>query len=77
MFHTLYVITYALCPVLWFSKLQTEIALSSTEVEYISLSQAMREVIYFMAFMKEVYFIFDIHLPRPGVFFKVFEDNQS
>ena len=37
----------------------------------------MREVITFMEFMKEVYFIFDIHLPRPEVFCKLFEKNQS
>ena len=37
----------------------------------------MRKVITFMAFMKEVYFIFDIHLPNPEVFCKVFQDNQS
>ena len=30
-----------------------------------------------MAFMKEVSFIFDIHLPNPEVFCKLFEDNQS
>ena len=40
-----YVITYAGCPLLWASKMQTEIALSSTEAEYIALSQALREVI--------------------------------
>ena len=32
------VIMYAGCPVHWFSKLQTEIALSTTEAEYIALS---------------------------------------
>ena len=37
----------------------------------------MREVIPFMNIMKEVSFIFDIHLPKPEVFCKVFEDNQS
>jgi len=36
-----YVITFANCPVLWVSKLQTEIALSTTEAEYIALSQAL------------------------------------
>ena len=30
-----YIITYANCPITWSSKLQTEIALSSTESEYI------------------------------------------
>jgi hypothetical protein len=40
-----YLISYAGCPMHWASKMQTEIALSSTEAEYIALSQAMREVI--------------------------------
>ena len=26
--------------------------------------------------MKEIYFIFDVHLPKPEVFCKVFEDNK-
>jgi hypothetical protein len=39
-----YIITYAGCPMHWSSKMQTEIALSTTEAEYIALSQAMREV---------------------------------
>ena len=29
-----------------------------------------------MTLIKEVYFIFDIHLPNPEVFCKVFEENQ-
>ena len=37
----------------------------------------MQEVIPFMSLMKEVYFIFDIHIPNPEVFGKIFEDNQS
>ena len=45
MSRTGYVILYAGCPILWSSKLQSEIALSTTEVEYIALSQAVREVI--------------------------------
>jgi hypothetical protein len=40
-----YVITFASCPVLWCSKLQTEVALSTTEVEYIALSQSARDLI--------------------------------
>ena len=46
-----YVLMYANCPVLWCSKLQTEIALSTTEAEYIALSQSMREVIPFMTLL--------------------------
>ena len=37
----------------------------------------MSEVIPFMVLMKEVSFIFDIHIPKPEVFRKVSEDNQS
>jgi hypothetical protein len=40
-----FVITLASCPVLWFSKLQTEIALSTTESEYIAMSQAAPDLI--------------------------------
>jgi hypothetical protein len=40
-----YIITCAGCPMHWSSKMQTEIALSTTEAEYIALSQAMREVL--------------------------------
>ena len=47
-----YVITCAIFPVLLCSKLQTEIALSKTEAEYIVLSQAMRNVITFMVLVK-------------------------
>jgi hypothetical protein len=43
---------YAGCPITWCSKLQTEIALSTTEAGYIALSQAMREVIPFMHLMQ-------------------------
>ena len=38
-----YVICYARCPMFWQSKLQTEIALSTAEAEYIALSQALRD----------------------------------
>ena len=48
---TCYVIMFDGCPITWGSKLQTEIALSTTESEYIALSSAMREVIPFMGLM--------------------------
>eukprot|EP00957_Ditylum_brightwellii_P066929 5079553-Ditylum_brightwellii.AAC.1 len=38
-----YIIKYANCLIVWTPKLQTEIALSTTEAEYVALSQAMRE----------------------------------
>ena len=72
-----YVITYVQCPVLFYSKLLTEIAFSTTQVQYITLSQSMCNVIPFMVIMKKTSFVFDIHLPNPEFFCKVFEDNQS
>ncbi len=39
---------------LWASKMQMEIALSSTETEYIALSQSMREVLPLMAQIEDV-----------------------
>ena len=59
------------------SKLQTEIALSTTESEYIALSQAMREVIPFMNLMVEVGEVFPLHNPKPEFHCKVFEDKNS
>ena len=65
MSHFVQLITYAGCPVLWFSKLQTEFFLSNTKAEYIVSSQAMCNIIPFMSLMKEILFIFDINLPKP------------
>jgi hypothetical protein len=39
-----YVITLTKCPVLWASKMQTEIALSTMEAEYIALSTSCRDL---------------------------------
>ncbi len=36
-----YILMYADCPILWVSCLQTEIALSTAEAEYIALSQSL------------------------------------
>jgi hypothetical protein len=40
-----FVICYANCPLIWCSKLQTEIALSTAEAEYIAMSHALQETI--------------------------------
>ena len=40
-----YVICIANCPVIWRSKLQSQVATSSTHAEYIGLSTAMKEII--------------------------------
>ena len=40
-----YVLLIGNCPVLWVSKLQTEVAVSTMEAEYIALRMAMRDLI--------------------------------
>ena len=72
-----YVIMYAGCPITWSSKLQTEIALSTTESEYIALSTAMREVIPFLNLMQEISELFPVSEKKPIFKCKVFEDNES
>ena len=72
-----FTIRYAGCPVYWQSKLQTEIALSTAESEYIAMSQALRETIPLMNLMKEINVIFSLHLPKPKFLLRVHEDNQS
>lgn len=50
-----YIITYCGCPIHWASKLQTEIALSTTESEYIALSMATRELLPLHQLVTEIH----------------------
>ena len=68
---------YAGFTLTWCSKLQTEISLITTEAEYITLSQEIREVIPLMNLMVKVGDIFPLHNPKPQFHYKVFEDNNS
>jgi hypothetical protein len=77
MSRTAFVIFYADCPVFWVSKLQTEIALSTAEAEYIALSSALREVIPLMTLLGEIRDIFPILVDTPKIQCSVWEDNQS
>ena len=72
-----YVISYANCPLIWSSKLQSIIALSTTEAEYIALSTALRDVIYLLNLVEE-FNEHGIKVPNnkaPTVTCRVFEDN--
>jgi hypothetical protein len=73
-----FLITLANCPVTWSSKLQTQIALSSTEAEYIALSQSLREAIPMMQLLQELTDQgFSIYSTEPKVYCKAFEDNSG
>jgi hypothetical protein len=72
-----FVIKYADCLIYWKSKLQTEIALSTTEAEYIALSTALMEVIPLLTVMEEINEVFPLMMNPLNFYCKVWEDNQS
>ena len=72
-----YVIYYGGCPIIWHSKLQSEISLSTTEAEYIALSQSMRDTIPLMALIEELALVLLIIIEKTKVHCTVFEDNNS
>jgi hypothetical protein len=71
-----YVLMYGGCPMVWASKLQREVALSSTEAEYNALSESLRHIIHMMQIVDELrdrgWKVTDT---QPRVHCKVFEDN--
>ena len=72
-----YVIFYRGCPVTWVSKMQTEISLSTTESEYIALSQSLRDVIPFMNIVKELNKRYNSQILKPVIRCQLFEDNNG
>ncbi len=73
-----YIILYAGCPILWVSQLQTEIMLSSTESEFIGLSNALHATIPIMELVKELKGQgVDMVSTQPMVHCCVFEDNSG
>ena len=71
-------ITYAGCPIVWASKIQSLIALSTCESEYIALSTALRDVLSLMNLLKELkQHGIPIPFTHPHVKCKVFEDNAG
>ena len=71
---TVCVIMYANCPIIWASRLQTEIVLSKIEAKYIAISQAMRDVLPFMSLMKEISFVLELEDDTPKVKSSLFEN---
>jgi len=72
-----FVIKYAGCPITWKSKLQTEIALSTTEAEYIALSTALRETIPLLQLLREISVIMNISECDKKMKCTLFEDNNG
>ena len=70
---------YANCPILWSSKMQSIITLSTTEAEYVALSTALRDVIYIMQLTNELqsHGFFVPSKGAPKVTYRVFEDNAG
>ena len=56
--HTMFVICISDCPLVWSSKLQSDIAMSMIEAEYTVLSTAMKDIIPIRTFDKTTFGLF-------------------
>ena len=72
-----FIIKYADCPIYWSSKLQTEIALSTAEAEYIALSSSLHEVIPLMTVKDELNKVFPLLMETPQLYCKVWEHRNG
>ncbi len=73
-----WIVFYAGCPVIWAFKLQTQVTLSTTEAEYIAMSQSLRDVLPIMFLVQEICEMgFQVICTKPYVYCKVFEDNSG
>lgn len=83
-----FLIMFMDCPLMWVSKMQTQIALSTMEAEYIALSSAMRELIAIREILKEIKSLVFASKTKPTYSMvaktfeklppsRVYEDNES
>jgi hypothetical protein len=73
-----YVLMLAGCPLIWVSMLQTKIALSTLESEYIALSTAIHESIPLCCVLQEVGHALDHEFLKPSIVQSTcFEDNNG
>ena len=77
MSRTGYIIKFANFPIVWVSKMQTEIALSITEAEYISMSESMRDLIPLRQIMLDVSSVFGMKFDSFNSYTTTFEDNKK
>jgi hypothetical protein len=72
-----YIIMYYCVPVLWVSKMQTQIALATMEAEYIVISQSMRDLIHIREILKDInkhMFLDEDYTPKCTSHSKAFKD---
>jgi hypothetical protein len=68
-----WIIFYAGCHISWASKLQSRVALSTTEAEYIAMSQALHAIIPIMGLLQEMREQdFKVLCTEPYMYYKVF-----
>ncbi len=73
-----WIVFYAGCPVIWASKLQTQVVLSNTEAEFIAMSQLLQDVLPIMFLVQEICKKgFQVICTKPYIYCKVFEDNSG
>ena len=77
-----YVINLSNCPVLWKSKLQTEIALSTMEAEYVALSASCKDLFPLIDVTQEICSTFGSHFgltlqSKTDMHIKIHEDNAG
>lgn len=73
-----YIIMYRGIPISWASQLQTEIALSSTESEFIGLSALLRKIIPILELLQELNNAgFAVTTTSPVIRATVYEDNEG
>ena len=72
-----YVIAINGCPIVWKSKLLSEITLSTMETEYVALSHAARALLPLQRIVKEVSGSFELEAAVPKIKSTIWEDNQA
>ena len=74
-----FVVSFSNCPLLWVSKIQTEIALSTLHSEYVALSYSVRSLLPLKSLIKEV--IDNLGIDSQNLKFvsssTVYEDNNG
>ena len=72
-------LTFANCPLLWVSKIQTDIALSTLHSKYLALSHSVRALLPLKSIIKEVIDYFGIDREKMKFVSRstIYEDNNG